>query len=117
MANLPAELKTRTYTATIDQDAARLLVTLSGASFVSKQNTFPGKVFGDTVTFDVGGSGFYYYYYGTLVREIRPNGQILGIFGTVTATALGISDRKIRRLMERIRGLAEHLGMKAADAE
>jgi RNA polymerase sigma factor (sigma-70 family) len=33
------------------------------------------------------------------------------------ADKLGISDRKIRRLMERIRGLAEHLGMKALDAE
>jgi RNA polymerase sigma-70 factor (ECF subfamily) len=33
------------------------------------------------------------------------------------ADQLGISDRKIRRLMERIRGLAEKLGMKALDAE
>jgi len=32
------------------------------------------------------------------------------------AEKLGISDRKIRRLMERIRGLAENLGMKAVDA-
>ncbi len=33
------------------------------------------------------------------------------------AEKLGISDRTIRRLMERIRGLAEHLGMKALDAD
>jgi RNA polymerase sigma factor (sigma-70 family) len=33
------------------------------------------------------------------------------------AAKLGISDRKIRRLMERIRGLAENLGMKASGAE
>jgi RNA polymerase sigma-70 factor (ECF subfamily) len=33
------------------------------------------------------------------------------------ADQLGISDRKIRRLMERIRGQAESLGMKALDAE
>jgi hypothetical protein len=85
--SLPAELKTRTYTARIDQDAARLLVTLSDAPFVSKHNTFSGKVFGDTVTFDMGGSGFYYYYYGTFVREMLPNGQILGIWGTITAAA------------------------------
>ena len=87
--SLPAELKTRTYTATIDQDAARLLVTLSGASFVSKQNTFSGKVFGDTVTFDMGGSGYDYGYYydGTLLQEVLPSGQILGLFGTMTAPA------------------------------
>jgi len=33
------------------------------------------------------------------------------------AEQLGISDRKIRRLMERIRGLAENLGMKALDGQ
>jgi hypothetical protein len=86
---LPAELKTRTYTARIDQDAARLMVTLSGASFVSMHNTFSGRVFGDAVTFDMGGSGIYYgfYYYGTLLQELLPSGQILGIFGTMTAPA------------------------------
>jgi hypothetical protein len=86
---LPTELTTRTYTARIDQDAARLMVTLSGASFVTMKNTFSGRVFGDTVTFDMGGSGLYYgyYYYATLVQELLPSGQILGIFGTMTAPA------------------------------
>ena len=84
---LSAEQKTRTYTAQIDQDAARLVVTLSGAPFVSRQNTFSGKVSGDTVTFDVGSAFVYYgYYYGTAaVQELLPSGQILGIFGTITA--------------------------------
>jgi len=86
--SLPFALMTRTYTARIDQDAARLLVTLSDASFVSKQNTFTGKVFGETVTFDLGGTGFgFYYYYGTLLQEVLPSGQVLGIFGTMTAPA------------------------------
>ena len=86
---LPAELKTRTYTATIDQDAARLLVTLSGASFVTMQNTFSGKVFGDTVTFDMGTAAITMatYYYGTLLQEVLPSSQILGLFGTMTAPA------------------------------
>ena len=57
-AILSAEQKTRTYTAKIDQDAAGLLVTLSGASFVSKKNTFAGKVSGDSVTFDLSGGGW-----------------------------------------------------------
>ena len=85
--SLPAELKTRTYTARIDQDGVRLLITLSGASFVTMKNTFPGGVFGNTVTFNIGGDGFYdYAYYGATVREVLPSGQILGISGTVTAT-------------------------------
>jgi Carboxypeptidase regulatory-like domain/Bacterial Ig-like domain (group 2) len=84
---LAAELKTRTYTARIDQDAARLLVTLSGASFVTMKNSFSGKVFGNTVTFDMGEGGYYYYYYGAPVQEVLPGGQILGIFGTMTASA------------------------------
>jgi hypothetical protein len=88
---LPAELKTRTYTARIDQDAARLLITLSDAPFVTDprlglQNTFSGKVFGDSVTFDVGSRSYYYfYYYGAVVREMLPSGGILTIWGTVTA--------------------------------
>ena len=87
-ASPPAELKTRTYTARIDQDGVRLLITLSGASFVTAKNTFQGGVFGNTVTFNIGSDGFYdYAYYGATVRELLPSGQILGILGTVTATA------------------------------
>src|SRR5436190_21827038 len=82
---LSADQKTRTYTAKIDQDAAGLLITLSGAAFVSKKNTFPGKVSGDTVTFDVSGGGYYYYYGGGVIEELLSNGQILGIFGTIVA--------------------------------
>jgi hypothetical protein len=83
---LPAELKTRTYTARIDQDGVRLLVTLSGASFVTMKNTFPGRILGNTVTLDIGGDGFYdYAYYGATVREVLTSGQIFGISGTMTA--------------------------------
>ena len=88
---LPAELKTRTYTARIDQDAARLVTTLSDAPFVTDRffglrNTFPGKVFGDSVTFDMGGFSFYYFYsYGAAVEELLPTGRILTIWGTMTA--------------------------------
>lgn len=87
-ASPPADLKTRTYTARIDQDGARLLITLSGASFVTMKNTFQGNVFGNTVTFNIGSDGFYdYAYYGATIRELLPSGQILGILGTMTATA------------------------------
>jgi hypothetical protein len=82
---LPAELKTRTYTAQIDQDAARVLVTLSGAPFVSRKNTFSGKVAGDIISFDLGTGDFYYYYYGGVVQEMVSSNQILTIWGTLTA--------------------------------
>ncbi len=86
-ASLPAELKTRTYTARLDQEGGRLLVTLNGASFVAMKNTFPGAAFGNVVTFNIGSDGFYdYAYYGATVPEVLPSGQILGISGTITAT-------------------------------
>jgi len=84
--NFPAELKTRTYTARVDQNGVLLLTTLSGASFETKRNTFPGRVLGNTVTLEVGTDGFYdYAYYGATLREVLPSGQILGISGTMTA--------------------------------
>jgi Big-like domain-containing protein len=91
--SLPADVKTRTYTARIDQDAARLLFTFSGAQFVNDprlglRNTFPGKVFGDSLTFDMGSISYYYsYFYGGVVQEMLPSGQTLTIWGTATASA------------------------------
>lgn len=86
---LPSELRTRTYTARIDQDRARLMVTLSGASFVSMKNTFLGSVSGNTVRFDLGGTDYYYYYYygDGAVQEVLSTGQILGLHGTMIAPA------------------------------
>jgi Bacterial Ig-like domain (group 2) len=83
---LPAELRTRTYTAKIDQNAASLHVTLSDASFVTMRNTFVGKVFGNSVTFDLGVADFYYSYYGGVVQERLPGSEILTIFGPMTAS-------------------------------
>ena len=83
---LPAELRTRTYTARIDQDAASLHVALSDASFVTMRNTFVGKVSGDSVTFDLGLGDFYYIYYGGVVQERLPSGQVLTIFGPLTTS-------------------------------
>ena len=84
---LAAEQKTRSYTAQIDQDAARLLITLSGASFFARQNTFSGKVIGDTVTFYLGDGRTHHDSIGGAIEELLSNGQIVGIFGTMTAPA------------------------------
>ena len=51
------------------------------------QNSFNGRVVGSTVTFDWG-DGYAAFYYGTTsVSEILPGGQILGIWGTMVASA------------------------------
>ena len=83
---VPDDQKTRTYTAAIGQDTARLRIQLGAANFVLQKYFFDGKVSGSTVTFDWG-SQPYYYYYGTSVEEILPGGQILGIWGTMVAPA------------------------------
>ena len=89
---VPDDQKTRTYTATIAQDMARVTVQLGDAKFVAEsgreKNSFNGTVFGSTVTFDWGDGSFYYYYYNLYhVQEILPGGQILGIWGKLVAPA------------------------------
>jgi hypothetical protein len=87
---VPDDQKTRMYTATIGQDGARLTIQLSDANFVrdsrAEKSSFSGRVSGSTVTFDWG-SGYYVCYYGASVQETLPGGQILGIWGTMVATA------------------------------
>ena len=55
---VPNDQKTRTYTATIGQDMARVNVQLGDAKFVvvsgGEKNSFTGSVLGSTVTFDWG---------------------------------------------------------------
>ena len=90
---VPNDQKTRTYTATIAQDMARLSVKLGDANFVAgpngEMNSFTGTVFGSTVTFNWGDGGYYYYYYdGTSqVQETLQGGQILGIWGKLVVAA------------------------------
>jgi len=87
---VPDDQKTRTYTATIGQDNARLKVQLSDANFVSDRNgtknTFTGQESASTVTFNWGDS-YYVYYYGATVQEILSGGQTLGIWGTMVGSA------------------------------
>ena len=90
---VPDDQRTRTYTATIAQENARLTVLLSDANFVADRsgtkNSLKGTVFGRTVTFNWGsGDDYYYYYYDpTQVEETLPGGQILGIWGKLVVTA------------------------------
>ena len=66
---VPNDQRTRTYTATVGQDIARLNIQLGDANFVvddsGRKNSLNGTVFGSTVTFNWGSGNYYYYYYGT----------------------------------------------------
>jgi hypothetical protein len=84
---VPDDQKTRVYTATIQQDYARLAVRLSDANFVAQKDTFGGRVFGDSVTLDWGRPSFYSYVEDLTVQEILPSGQVLGIWGAMIAPA------------------------------
>ena len=90
-AIVPNDQKTRTYTASIGQDEARLAIQLGDANFATNagrvRNMFSGQVFGNTVTFDWGAGGYYVFYYGANVEEILTGGQILGIWGSMTTSA------------------------------
>jgi hypothetical protein len=79
---VPDDLKSRTYTATITQDKARIGVELSDANFSSSINSrFSGRVSGSTLTFEISDP----YYYSPRVLEIVSANQVLGIWGTMVA--------------------------------
>jgi hypothetical protein len=84
---VPDDLKTRTFTAAIGQDAARLKIQLGDANFVPDKFSFNGQVFGNTVTLDWGPYDYYGYYGGQSVQEILPGGQVLGIWGKMVVPA------------------------------
>ena len=90
-ASIPAEHKTRTYTAAIEQSSARVRVQLRDANFGANsrgeaKNVFEGKVIGNTVTFEWGtGSNYYYYYDDLAILEVLSSTQTLGIWGRMEA--------------------------------
>jgi hypothetical protein len=102
-APVPAEAKTRTYTAVVTQDGPRLLVTLSGANFLvqnGKGNAFEGRVEPDGVSFNLrtlGGYAYYYYYsYYTGIPDLAEKlstGDYVAFLGKVSAksSAAGVT--------------------------
>jgi hypothetical protein len=88
---VPDDLKTRTYTATITQDTARLTIKLSDANLVTGKDSLTGTMFGGTITFNFGpGDSYYLFYYGSPIQEALPQ-AILGIWGTMV-TPVGPQD-------------------------
>ena len=88
---LPDDLASRTYTATIDQAGARLTVTLSdaqfGAYFSRTWNTFSGRVLGNAVLFTLNGG--YDAIYNGGVSERLTDTRYLNLAGTADATVTG----------------------------
>jgi hypothetical protein len=87
---LPADLRVRTYDATITQTGPQLTVKLKGASLTA--GSFSGTVSGNVATFDIRGisSSFYYYYLYfdrslDLVEQLSPSGFLV-ISGKATAS-------------------------------
>jgi hypothetical protein len=88
---LPDDVLSRTYTATIDQAGGRLNVTLSDAQFGRffnlTWNAFSGRVSGNTVSFTLN-AGYDALYNGG-VAELLSNARYLLLAGTADATVTG----------------------------
>ena len=78
---------TRTYTATIDQRGAPLMIFLSDARFASsgQLNRFTGRVFGNAVSFTLFAGG--YSLYGPVMVEVLGDNRYLSLNGTAEAVA------------------------------
>lgn len=98
--SLPDAARVRTYRATIEQSGASLRFSLSGAQFAldsnrppALQNTFFGRVVGESVTLVLTEMQDYYHYYNGTTRydvaEQLGSNSVLAFVGTGTATANG----------------------------
>jgi len=88
-ANLPEDLRSRTFTATVRQSAARVDVEFSGAEFAVNPRDGRGKGFsavlhGSSLQFTIGDT--YYGYFEDLVEQVGPS-TFLSVNGFTTATA------------------------------
>jgi hypothetical protein len=89
--------RTRSYTANIEQDGARLSVVLTGADFIVTDgfgDRFEGTVIGDRVTFRPGIDFYYYFYYlgkGSLVERFPPTALFINGMVSARQTATGLT--------------------------
>jgi len=97
-STLPAEVRSRRYTAVVTQTGPRLTVTLSGGNFTTQQgrvlNTFSGEADPFGVQFEMGGGFYYYYYYyfglynPQIAEQLSPTTQF-AVGGSVRASVSG----------------------------
>jgi hypothetical protein len=96
-SSLTPAARTRSYTADIQQDGARLSVVLTGADFIVTDgfgDRFQGTVIGDRVTFQPGIDFYYYFYYlgqGSLVERFPPTALFINGMVSARQTATGLT--------------------------
>jgi hypothetical protein len=96
-SSLTSAARTRSYTANVEQDGARLSVVLTGADFIVSDgfgDRFEGTVIGDRVTFRPGIDFYYYFYYlgkGSLVERFPPTALFINGMVSARQTATGLT--------------------------
>jgi hypothetical protein len=92
-SRLPADLRTRTYTADVVQNGPTLAVTLGGATFyrpsqsTAPLNKFNGRVEPGVVEFELYGGGYYYFYgYAPEIAEQITATSLFSISGSARLT-------------------------------
>lgn len=94
-SSLPDDIRTRTFTAAIQQAGPTVTVTLSGSTFQTGGgrvlNTFPGTVEPTGITFQVTGPYVYYYWYISYPSVLEQLTATVGysFSGSVSATSSG----------------------------
>ncbi len=110
-ATLPAEARTRTYTAVLEQrESGRVDVELQGARFVADRNRtfnrFGGFVQVNSVRFYIEGpQGYYYGYYGPDVVEQLSETTLFTMSGTAVSdfSSVGVVSGMLDGLIETVR--------------
>ena len=113
-SQLPAPLRTRRYTAQVDQNGPFLSATLGGATFaVDAQglgNRFQGRLDGDLVRFNFQPFDSYYYSYTferhpDVVERVPEGFLVMSGTGTISVGSTGLRDGVLNGAMELLREL------------
>jgi hypothetical protein len=89
---LPQDVMTRTYTAAVQQNNARLTINFSGATFdpgPPVENWMFGRVYGNTVNVDVGSVDDSCFYYHQCFAELLADGRRFTLSGTAAGSTDG----------------------------
>jgi len=96
----PPAGRTRTYTATVEQDGPRLSVLLSGADFIVTRDLgdrFTGTAAGGRLTFEIGDDYYYYTPLGpnAIFERFPPTVLVINGIATASETPTGIAGKMV----------------------
>lgn len=86
---LPDDLRTRTYSAAIAQDGARLTIRFSGSQFSESTNWMEGRIHSDAVNLSIGKSDDTCFYYHQCFIDSVGDGRVLILDGSGSGTVTG----------------------------